>query len=125
MALPTPRIRGLALREHLRGWVHEREPPRRSGAGRANLVDVVDRPQQLQVHSYQSHGRLVDPRGFLWARGQVLSRRRGGGGGGACRCVSGRSFPLANWEGGWWRMVDVVAEEGAGVGVEGDETVLL
>ena len=33
--------------------------------------------------------------------------------------------PLANWEGGWWRMVDVVAEEGAGVGVEGDETVLV
>ena len=79
MALPPPRIRGLALHEHLRGRVHGIEPPRRSGTGRANLVDVVDRPQQLQVDSYQSHWRLVDPRGVLWVRGKVLSRRRGGG----------------------------------------------
>ena len=42
------------------GYTEESLPPHRSRTGRANPVDVVDRPQQLQDHSHQSRRRLVD-----------------------------------------------------------------
>ena len=50
-------------------YTEESLPPHRSRTGRANPVDVVDRPQQLQDHSYQSRRRLVNSWRVLWVRG--------------------------------------------------------
>ena len=41
----------------------------------------------------------MDPRGVLWVRGKVLSRRRGGGEEGPVVVFPVGLFPLTNWEG--------------------------